>query len=373
MAMLYIVLVAIIVPKVDADINPVTPHAPYPVSPEALVLHSQLRVADLHGDMLLWRRDPNTRQHRGHMDLPRLREGGVHVQVFSTVTKSPKGQNFDKNSGDGTDRITQLAIAQHWPIRTWSSLKERALYQAERLRKIEARDTAFTIARTGADFETALNDNHLIGILATEGAHPLEGDLANIDVLYDAGFRMVGLQHFFDNRLGGSMHGISEAGLTDFGKDAVKAVIAKGMIIDVAHSSEATVRDVLALTQQPIIVSHGGVRSLCPRTKNRNLPDDLLKQIADRGGLIGIGFFNGAICDITPRGIAASLIASAEILSVDHVALGSDFDGAVETALDASELSAITHELLEQGMAPDDIAKVMGENVITFFQDNLKN
>ena len=107
------------------------------------------------------------------------------VQVFSTVTKSPKGENFDKNSGEGPDRITQLAIAQHWPMRTWSSLKERALYQAERLHKIEDRDSEFTIARTGTNFETALSDNHLVGILATEGAHPLECSCYSAEALAD--------------------------------------------------------------------------------------------------------------------------------------------------------------------------------------------
>jgi len=105
----------IVVPQTDAKMNPVAAHAPYPVSDAAKTLHTDLLVVDLHSDSLLWRRNPEKRWNRGHVDLPRLREGGVDIQIFSAVTKSPRGLNFDGNDADAPDDITMLAQVQLWP------------------------------------------------------------------------------------------------------------------------------------------------------------------------------------------------------------------------------------------------------------------
>ena len=360
----------ILVPQTDAKMNPVASHEVYPVSEAAKSLHADLFIADLHTDSLLWRRNPEKRWNRGHVDLPRLREGGVDIQIFSAVTKSPRGLNFDGNDADAPDDITRLAQVQLWPLRTWGSIYERAAYQAQRLQKIEKRSkNNLVIARKKSDLNQP--DGTLITVLLTEGSHPLEGKLENIERLYDEGYRAMGLQHFFDNELGGSMHGRSQAGLTDFGRQAILEMERRSIMIDVAHSSRQTVRDVLATVKAPIFISHGGTISGCPRTANRNLPDDILRQIADRGGILGIGYFGGAICDISPKGIAKELIHAVGLLGEDAVALGSDYDGTVETSLDTSELAAITHELLAQGMAEPQIRKVMGENARRYFANNL--
>ena len=363
-------VLSVVVPLQDAKMNAVKPHEAYTVSNTAKTLHADLLIADLHSDSLLWRRNPEKRWSRGHVDLPRLREGGVDIQVFSAVTKSPRGLNFDGNDADAPDDITTLAQVQLWPIRTWGSIYERAAFQAQRLQKLEKRSkNKLVIARTKADLVQPAGT--LVTLLLTEGAHPLEGDIANIARLYDEGYRAMGLQHFFDNELGGSMHGRSQAGLTEFGREAVLEMEHKNIMIDVAHSSRQVVRDVLSLVKTPIFISHGGTISGCPKTANRNLPDDILKQIAARGGILGIGYFSGAICDISPRGIAKEIIHAVDLLGEDAVALGSDFDGTVTTSLDTSELAAITHELLAQGMAEPQIRKVMGENVKRFFTNNL--
>jgi len=358
------------VPQMDAKMNAVTAHEPYPVSEAAQALHDDLLIADLHTDSLLWRRNPEKHWDRGHVDLPRLREGGVDIQVFSAVTKSPRGLNFDGNDANAPDDISLLAKAQLWPMRTWASIYERAAFQAQRLQKIEARaENKLVIARRKADLNQS--DGTLVTVLLTEGAHPLEGKIENIARLYDEGYRAMGLQHFFDNKLGGSKHGRSQAGLTEFGRQAVLEMQRQNIMIDVAHSSNQTVRDVLALIDGPIFISHGGTISACPSSGNRNLPDDILEQIAARGGILGIGYFEGAICDITPKGIAATIIQAVDLLGENAVALGSDYDGTVTTALDTSELAAITHELLVQGLEEATIRKVMGGNVARFFAENL--
>ena len=204
-----------------------------------------------------------------------------------------------------------------------------------------------------------------------EGAHPLEGELANLDRLYKAGYRLIGLQHFFDNRLGGSLHGVRGLGLSAFGRDVIKRADELEMIIDVAHSSPQVVRETLALTQRPLIVSHTGFNGHCP--SRRNISDDLMREITSAGGLIGVGFWEDVICDDSPAGIAAAIEYGVTTFGEDHIALGSDFDGTVTTALDASELAAITQALMDRQMPPDTIRKVMGENAVRFFLENLPN
>lgn len=359
-----------VVPKrVDRSLNQIVPHAPYKISEAASNLHTTLRLADLHDDALLWDRDFSKRQTRGHTDAPRLIEGGYRLQILSAVTKTPKNLNYDKNTGD-TDNIVLLAIAQRWPVGTWTSLAERALHIARRAEEAARRSNGkVAVVRTKSELAARMEAGKLAVILATEGAHPLEGDIANLDRVYDAGFRVLGLQHFFDNELGGSLHGVSHGGLTQFGREAVAAAQAKGMIIDVAHSSEAVVRDVLAMTKGPIIVSHTGLRGQCDSP--RNLPDDLMKEIAATGGLIGVGFWDGAVCEPNVQSIAEAIAYAIDLVGADHVALGSDFDGATTVPFDASEAAALTDALLNAGVGEPSIRAVMGETVIRFFEENL--
>jgi len=354
--------------------NVVAEHAPYDISDDSAALHEKLVIADLHSDTLLWARDPLLRADRGHVDVPRLEEGNVALQVFSVVTKVPRGLNYDENTAD-SDQITLLAIAQRWPPRTWNSLLERAVYQAERLHEAAAaKPDALKVIETKAQLEELLKaraegGNIVGGLLATEGLHPLEGDVDNIKVLYNIGYRMMGLHHFFDNDLGGSLHGLSGAGLTDFGKEVVKELEAQGIMIDVAHSSPAVVEDVLAMTQSPIFVSHTGVKGACNTA--RNLEDDLMKRIAATGGVIGIGYWDGAVCDIDPKSVVKSLRYAVDLLGADHVGLGSDYDGGTTVMFDTAEIAVLTEEMRAAGFKDAEIRKIMGGNIIRLFKERL--
>jgi microsomal dipeptidase-like Zn-dependent dipeptidase len=303
-------------------------------------------------------------------------EGGVAIQVFSTVTKAPKALNYEENTGD-SDQITGAVILQRWPIRTWGSLYERARYQAQRLDRAARRsDGALVFLRTRADLESVLAaraTGNLVtgGLMATEGSHALDGSLENIQNLYNEGFRMMGLHHFFDNKLGGSLHGVTKAGLTDFGRDAIREMNRLGIMIDVAHSSEAVVDEALLLSSTPLLVSHTGVRGACDQP--RNISDDHMRRIAAGGGLIGIGYWDGAVCDATPAGVARSIAYAIELVGHSHVALGSDYDGATSVYFDTSELSALTQALLDAGLNAEEIRAVMGGNQIRFFQIHLPN
>jgi microsomal dipeptidase-like Zn-dependent dipeptidase len=366
----------LIVPgRVEGRLNVVLAHPPYVVPEAAAALHARLQLADLHADTLMWQRDFLQRSVRGHVDLPRLQQGNVALQVLTTVTRSPRGLNYQRNEADAPDDITALALVQRWPPRSWGSLTERALYQAARLDRFAERSGgALLRVRTREDLvgllaRRAAGERVVGAVLGTEGSHALDGQIENIARLHAAGFRIMGLQHFFDNALGGSLHGTSGAGLSEFGRAAVAEMRRLGVIVDLAHSSTAVVEEVLALDARPVIISHTGIRSLCPGP--RNIPDELLRRIADRGGIIGIGFWKDAICDDTPAGIARTLAASVELLGADAVALGSDYDGGTTVRLDASELAALTAALLAQGMDEPTIAKVMGGNVLRFLAEHL--
>ena len=148
---------------------------------------------------------------------------------------------------------------------------------------------------------------------------------------------MMGLHHFFDNRLGGSLHGESQTGLTPFGELAVRNMQKKGIMIDVAHSSEATVRDTLRVTEgDALIVSHTGFDGHCPSP--RNISDETIALITEAGGLIGVGFWADVTCGEGIDAIASAIQYGVERFGVDHIALGSDWDGSVTTPIDASQL-----------------------------------
>lgn len=358
----------------ESRINRVADHAPYEVPGAAQTLHHSLAVVDLHADTLLWARDPLERGNRGHVDVPRLAEGNVTLQVFSAVTKVPRDQGYVGTSGD-SDIITLLAMVQRWPARTWDSLLERALYQSEKLHDAERRaPEELTIVRSAAGLDRLIDRRNggprpVGGLLAIEGAHPLEGRLENVQRLYEAGYRMMGITHFFDNELGGSLHGLSGGGLTDFGREAVREMERLGVIIDLAHASPAVVRDTLDIATRPVVVSHTGIHGACDSP--RNLEDALMKRIAKAGGLVGIGYWEGAACGTSPAAVVKSIRYAVDFLGVDHVALGSDYDGAVPVAFDTSELAVLTAGMRDAGFTDEEIGKVMGGNAIRFFRENL--
>ena len=340
---------------------------PLKITPRAQALNAKLQIADMHADTLLWQRSLLTRADRGQVDLPRLIAGNYALQVFSSVTKTPKGQNYVANSAD-TDNITALTIADLQPPRTWGSLLQRSLWHAQKLDRYAAGSNGqLRVIRTASDLDRLLADRAqgkkvVGGMLSIEGLQDLEGKFANLDTLYAAGFRMAGLAHFFDNDVAGSMHGEAKGGLTPLGRQVMRRMEAIGMIVDIAHSSHATIAEVLATARRPVVASHGGVQATCK--VNRNLIDDEIRGVARTGGVIGIGYWDAAICSTKPEAAAAAIAHVRDLVGIDHVGLGSDFDGAVTTGFDSSQIAAVTRALIDRGFSDADIAKVMGGNVL---------
>jgi membrane dipeptidase len=348
---------------------------PYVASDRARALHAELWVADLHADSLLWGRDLLRRGSRGHVDVPRLVEGNVALQVLAASTKSPRHLNLERND-DRSDDVLLLAIALGWPPATWRRLLPRALYMASRADRFAARSEGrLRIIRTAADLaaydeaRAAAGHGITAGLLAIEGAHALDDDPANVDVVADAGFRMMGPAHFFDNAFAGSAHGTDKGGLTELGREMVRRMEARSMLVDLAHASSATVDDVLAMAQRPVVASHTGLRDVVDTV--RNLTARQARGIADTGGVLGIGFWPTVCGGTTAGDIARAIVHAIGVAGVEHVALGSDFDGAVPVPFDSTGLVLLTDALIAAGLDDDAIRKVMGGNVHRLFAETL--
>jgi membrane dipeptidase len=358
----------------DRAANRVYDDPPYTLTERGRALFDDLFVVDLHGDSLLWDRDLTKRLGHGSIDVPRLLEGNVAIQSFFIVTKTPWITTIDETSPD-SDAITTLIVAQEWPTKTWGSLLERALHQASRLRELaEASGGRVVVLKNKADLETyraarESGEVAVAGLLGVEGAHALEGDLGNLDKLFEAGVRIVAPTHFFDNDVGGSAHGVDKGGLTALGRDMVREMEARGMLLDLAHASSSVIDDATSMASRPVIVSHTGVRGTCDN--NRNLSDAQLRAIAATGGVVGIGYWKTAVCGKDAASIARAIVYTASLVGAEHVALGSDFDGAVPVPFDTTGLGLIVDALLERGMNEEDVRLVMGENAARVFAETL--
>jgi membrane dipeptidase len=346
----------------------------YRTTSTAKALHEKLTVADLHADSLLWARDLNERSDHGHVDLPRLREGNVGLQVFSIVNDVPMGINIDSNSSDHFDLLVPLSIAQLWPPQTWFSPYQRTQWQIGKLRKLAQNNADLMIITNQKELAIWKNrrdhgEKVIAAILSLEGSQPIVGYPAWLDSLQSAGLRIIGLTHFFDNAFAGSAHGEHKGGLTDDGRVLVNTLEQYRIIIDLAHASPQTIDDVLNIATKPVMVSHTGVRATCDN--RRNLSDAQLQRIAANGGIVGIGFWDVATCGNNVEAIARAIKHALQVMGPDHVALGSDFDGSVTTPLDASRYVELTTALLDAGIDQRTVTKVMGENAVAFLQRSL--
>jgi microsomal dipeptidase-like Zn-dependent dipeptidase len=368
-------LVRLVGPQIlETEQNHTLQAPPYRASPQAEALQKTLLVADLHADTLLWGRDLLKHSSRGHVDVPRLLEANVGIQGFTVVSSVPWGLNIERNE-DTSDMLRWVAVMEGWPAGAMFSPKGRALYQAERMRKFAERSGGkLVLLRTRGDLAEYLKNRAagtraVAALLGTEGAQPLEGNLQNLDLLLQAGYRMMSPSHFTDTAIGGSAAGAQKGGLTELGREWVMAMEQRGMLIDVAHASPATLHDVTSLATQPVVVSHAGVKGTCDN--NRNLSDHELRAVAATGGVIGIGFWETASCGRNAKAIAATIRYTANLVGVEHVGLGSDFDGAVTEPFDGTGLVLITDALLQQGFSEHDIRLIMGENVARVLSQTL--
>jgi microsomal dipeptidase-like Zn-dependent dipeptidase len=370
--------------SVEEVLNPVAMARADGVSQQALALHRDSDVVDLHADSLLFGRDLLERSRAGHVDVPRLLEGGMALQVFSLVTRQPWGYNEEATDPDRPDLVALLGVLHFWPPTTWWSLRERTLYHAGRLEDMAARsDGRLRLVRDRDDLDGLLRARRagqdvVGGLFALEGAQPLEGDFrAELDLLFDRGLRMVGISHFADNEYAGSVQGLEKHGLTAKGRELVAELERRGIAIDLSHASPAAVRDVLAIARKPVVISHTGVEGTCDRDTTRypnpshNLSDEQIRAVAANGGVIGVGLWAGAVCGATAADTVRAMRHIIDLVGDAHVGLGSDFDGYVLAHFDASGLPVLTQAMLDAGLQPGTIRRILGGNTLRVLRSTL--
>ncbi|MCB8969116.1 MAG: membrane dipeptidase [Ardenticatenaceae bacterium] len=360
--------------NLEGWLNRVQPEPLPDVTPAAQQLHQDSLVVDMHCDSLLFGRDLLSRSATGHIDLPRLQASNVAIQVFAAATRIPLGFNVTRTPAHSPD-LLRIAGAVQASRMAWQSPLGRALHMAQRLHEMAE--------QSGGQLRVLHNQEELAqllaarkerpfltgGILAIEGTQALNGNPANVDKLYAAGYRIIGLTHFYDTEFAGSAHGWRKGGLTAKGLDLLVRMGGYNILLDVAHLSPQALEDVLTVWQRPLLMSHGGVRATGDNP--RNLSDDQIRAIAATGGVIGVGFWETAVGGRHPRHIIAALQHIIDLVGDDHAALGSDFDGGITTAFDAAQLAILTQQMLDTGFPETTIRKILGGNALRLLQSAL--
>ena len=221
----------------------------------------------------------------------------------------------------------------------------------------------FTLIRSRADLDAyvarrATEPAITAGLLAIEGAHALDDDPANVEVVADAGFRMMSPSHFFDNAFGGSAHGVEKGGLTRAGREMIRRMEARGMLLDLAHASGPTIEEAVAMSRRPVVVSHTGVRGTCDNA--RNLSDEQLRGSPTRAGSSGSGSGRRPAAATMPRRSPARSSTRSASRGSSTWRSGPTSTARVQVPFDASGMVLLTDALLDAGLDDGQIAKVMG-------------
>lgn len=317
------------------------------LSPAALALHREAIVVDLHNDVMLEvqaaKRDITVRSSAGHSDLPRLREGGVDVQLFALFV-------HPKEADRGFARVTELLDAFD--------------------RLAAANPPVLGQATSVAEIERLRQAGRLAAVLAIENASALEGELPHLKAVYERGVRMMSLTWNNSNGLADGAMESRHGGLTPLGQQVLNRMQELAMVVDVSHLSEKSFWDTLAATRGPIVATHSNAAALTPHP--RNLSDQQLQAMARRGGVVGVNFYPTFTGGPALARILDHIAYMVKVMGPDHVGLGSDFDGfdgRVSDLEDVGWLPSLTAGLLARGYDAQTIMQILGGNALRVFRE----
>ena len=378
----------------------------YSCSPSFNKIHQRSTLVDTHNDLLtsqtLEGRDVSNRLTEGHSDLSRLKEGGVDVQFFSVWT----GETARNKEGFFRDAMEQI-----------DSLEFITLRNVEKI----------SLATSYSQVKNILRQNKLASLIGVEGGHMIEDDMEKLEILHQRGMSYLTLTHNNSTSWASSARdetqradSLKQKGLTDFGRQIIKRMNERGIMIDLSHVGEKTFYDVLAITTKPVILTHSSVYALAPHF--RNVKDDQIKAIAKNNGVICINFYSAFLSEafnteyeklMGPEGktkkdsiqalytdrkdkakyweeyVAAMLERYrpsytrivdhidyiVKLAGVDYVGIGADLDGVDSLPVgfdDATDYPVITQELVKRGYSTTDIKKILGKNVLRVLKANRK-
>jgi membrane dipeptidase len=283
-----------------------------------------------------------------HTDIPRLRDGMVGGQFWSVYIPYEAVE-----VGAARRQLEQIDIA---------------------LQIIERYPDAFGLALDASDVERVFASGRIASLLGMEGGHAIENSLGALRAYYALGVRYMTLTH--NGTLDWADAGSDEhrhGGLTEFGKEVVREMNRLGMLVDLAHTSPETMNDALDVSEAPVIWSHAGARGVTEHT--RNVPDQVLRRLPDNGGVVMVVFYAPFIssrAEATLSDVADHIEHVATLAGVDHVGIGSDFDGievVVQGLEDVSTFPALFAELSRRGWSEADLRKLAGENVLRVMRE----
>lgn len=360
-------------------------------------IHQRILTLDTHADAPIMMQKPgfdvgvthDTKRDGSQIDFPRMKQGGMDAMFFAVYTaqgpRTPEGHAEAKRNA-----LNQFDLI-HQALKKYPNQAELATTPAD----------AYRIQKAG---KRAI-------FIGMENGYPIGSDLSMLKTYYDLGARYITLTHFANNLIGDSStdpDGPLYGGLSDFGKQVVPEMNRLGILIDVSHVADKTFYDALALSKAPVIASHSNCRALCDFP--RNMTDDMIKAIAAKGGVVQVNFvsdylkkpsdaFRAAKTKVRMAGVGkvmtpeleAKLAAQSDSLAkvyaperaslsdianhidyivklvgIDHVGIGSDFDGGggVNGLEDISQIENLTVELLRRGYSEKDLAKIWGGNLL---------
>lgn len=365
-----------------------------PISARAKQIHDRAIVIDTHADTtqrLLFEKtfDIGVRQKNGNVDIPRMRDGGLDALFFSIwVPSDITGPPAVKRALDLIDRVRE-AVRSH--------------------------PADLMLATTASDIRRAASEHKIAALMGMEGGHMIDDDLGLLRIYASLGVRYLTLTHFLNTSWADSATDKpAHNGLTPFGKDVIRELNRLGMMVDVSHVSDKTFYDVLEISKAPVLASHSSCRVICNHP--RNMTDDMLRALAKNGGAVMINYNAGYLSeefriasekrngDIVASMAAMSKLCggneacttmegerinheamakgelpkvswevvidhidhAVKVAGIDHVGLGSDFDGATMPLglEDVSKLPKLTDALLKEGYSQQDIEKILGGNLL---------
>jgi membrane dipeptidase len=339
----------------------------------ARALHEASLVVDTHNDTILHliksppfitsdtnppapRRTLGERSEYGQIDIPRIREGGVDCLLFAMY-------------------VSPLYTAR---LRRLIQMLDAFTMEVERY------PDQIAVATNHREITKTVKDGKIAAVITVEGGEPLEGSIEALRTIYTLGVRALTLTHFPRNELGDGSGADSGSHLTEFGGEVVREMNRLGMLVDISHLNEKGFWDVIELSKDPVVATHSNCKALC--SHHRNLTDDQIKALAEKGGVMNLSFCGGFIKDgvgfddpealkkVTVEDWLDHLDHAVELVGTSHVGIGSDLDGGCgfPGLDDVTKFPSLTEGMVSRGYSDEDIRNILGANDLRVFKKVLK-